>query len=91
MRWFKWQEKLTNAMGTHYADLGQLEVIKAQPNVAIAKVSMSCDMMQRGDIVRPLRNGPLDHYKDATAFDILGAGKRQAGGDGGARQRHRDR
>src|SRR5262245_58945847 len=41
VQWFKWQDKLRNAMGTYYLDLGELEVIKAQPNVAIAKVSGS--------------------------------------------------
>jgi len=69
--WFKWQEKLVSAMGTHYTDLGELEVIKAQPNVAIAKVSSSCEMMQRGDIVRPFVERPAGPYKDATALDIL--------------------
>jgi hypothetical protein len=69
--WFKWQDKLTNAMGTHYLDLGNLEVIKVQPNVAIAKISMSCDYMQRGDIVRPYVERPAGPYKDAAAFDSL--------------------
>jgi hypothetical protein len=69
--WFKWQEKLSNAMGTHYVDLGTVEVIKAQPNAAIAKVSMSCDYMRRGDIVRPYEERPAGPYKDATAFDVF--------------------
>src|SRR6516162_9901335 len=47
--WFKWQEKLTNAMGSYYLDLGQLTVIKTEPNVSIAKVSFSCSYMQRAD------------------------------------------
>jgi hypothetical protein len=68
---FKWQEKLTKAMGTYYADLGQLEVIKVQPNIAIAKVSMSCDLMQRGDIIRPFVERPSGPYKDASDFDKL--------------------
>jgi hypothetical protein len=69
--WFKWQEKLTRAMGSHYADLGQLEVIKVQPNIAIAKVSMSCNLMQRGDIVLPFSERPAGPFKDASAFDFL--------------------
>jgi hypothetical protein len=68
---FKWQDKLTNAMGTHYADLGELEVIKVQPNMALAKVTVSCDMMQRGDIVRPFAERPAGPYKEETAFDAL--------------------
>jgi hypothetical protein len=70
VQWFKWQEKLSNAMGTHYADLGELEVIKTQPNIAIAKVSASCGMMQRGDIVQPFVERPVGPYKDAAAFDF---------------------
>jgi hypothetical protein len=69
--WFKWQDKLTKAMGTHYLDLGNLEVIKVEPNIAIAKVSMSCDYMQRGDIAQPYVERPAGPYKDAAAFDTL--------------------
>jgi hypothetical protein len=68
---FKWQEKLTKAMGSFYADLGQLEVIKVQPNMAIAKVSMSCNYMQRGDIIRPFVERPTGPYKQDSAFDSL--------------------
>jgi hypothetical protein len=67
--WFKWQEKLTHAMGSHYLDLGQLEVIKVEPNIAIAKVAMSCDLMQRGDIVLPFAERPAAPYKEVSAFD----------------------
>ena len=67
--WFKWQEKLTHAMGSHYLDLGQLEVIKVEPNIAIAKVAMSCDLMQRGDIVLPFAERPAAPYKEASVFD----------------------
>jgi hypothetical protein len=67
--WFKWQDKLTRAMGSHYLDLGQVEVIKAEPNVAIAKVAMSCDLMQRGDIILPFAERPTGPYKEASAFD----------------------
>ena len=69
--WFKWQEKLTRAMGSHYLDLGQLEVIKVEPNIAIAKVAMSCDLMQRGDIVLPFAERPVGPYKDAAVLDSL--------------------
>jgi hypothetical protein len=71
VQWFKWQEKLTNAMGTYYLDLGELEVIKAQPNIAIARISGSCGLMQRGDIVRPFVERPVGPYKDAAALDTL--------------------
>jgi hypothetical protein len=71
VQWFKWQEKLTRAMGTHYLDLGELEVIKVETNIAIAKVSMSCDLMQRGDLVLPLVERPVGPYKEASVFDSL--------------------
>lgn len=66
---FKWQEKLVNAMGTRYVDLGQLEVIKVQPNIAIAKVTMSCDLMQRADIVLPFTERPSGPFKQDGEFD----------------------
>jgi hypothetical protein len=67
--WFKWQLKLMKAMGTAYADLGQVRVVKVHANVAIAQVAFSCDYMQRGDIVRPFEERPTPPYKDAGKFD----------------------
>jgi hypothetical protein len=71
VQWFKWQDKLTNAMGDYYRDLGQLVVIKAFPNTAVAKVSLSCEFMQRGDILRPYSERPSGPFKDPAAFDFL--------------------
>jgi hypothetical protein len=67
--WFKWQLKLMRAMGTAYADAGQIRVVKVHPSVAIAQVSFSCGYMQRGDIVRPFEERPAPPYKDAGKFD----------------------
>jgi len=67
--WFKWQPKLMRAMGTAYADLGQVHVVKVHANVAIAQVSFSCGYMQRGDIIRPFEERPTPPYKDAGKFD----------------------
>lgn len=52
-KWFKWQVQLSRAMGTMYADIGILRVVHVQPKTATAELKMACDMMQRGDIVRP--------------------------------------
>jgi hypothetical protein len=71
VQWFKWQDKLIKAMGDHYSDLGQLTVIKAEPNIAIAKVSLSCEFMQRGDIVLPYAERPAGPFKDPSSFDSL--------------------
>lgn len=67
--WFKWQSKLMKAMGTHYLDNGQLRVVNVQPKVSIAEVTMSCDYMQRGDIVLPFQERPEPTLKDSGTFD----------------------
>ncbi|MGH9743358.1 MAG: hypothetical protein ACRD51_13520 [Candidatus Acidiferrum sp.] len=67
--WFKWQAKLLKAMGTHYIDAGQLRVVNVQPKIAIAQVTMSCDYMQRGDIVLPFQERPEPPLKDSATFD----------------------
>jgi hypothetical protein len=69
VQWFKWQDKLTKAMGTHYLDLGQLRVVNVEPKTSIAIVSFSCDYMQRGDIVLPFQERPDPTYKEAGPFD----------------------
>jgi hypothetical protein len=71
VQWFQWQDKLSKAMGDHYSDLGQLTVIKTEPNIAIAKVSLSCEFMQRGDIVLPYSERPAGPFKDPSSFDFL--------------------
>jgi hypothetical protein len=69
VQWFKWQDKLTKAMGTHYLDAGQLRVVNVQPKTSIAIVSFSCDYMQRGDIVLPFQERPEPAFKEAGGFD----------------------
>ncbi|MGB6685733.1 MAG: hypothetical protein WBH24_18930 [Candidatus Acidiferrum sp.] len=67
--WFKWQTKLLKAMGTHYTDAGQLQVVNVEPKISIAQVTMSCDYMQRGDIVLPFQERPQPPFKDSATFD----------------------
>ncbi|HKV25109.1 MAG TPA: hypothetical protein VJN93_11010 [Candidatus Acidoferrum sp.] len=69
VNWFKWQAKLMKAMGTHYADAGQLRVVNVQPKVSIAQVTLSCDYMQRGDVVIPFQERPEPTFKDPGPFD----------------------
>ena len=71
VQWFKWQDKLISAMGSHYSDLGQVTVVKTEPNIAIAKISMSCAAMQRGDVVVPYSERPAGPFKDPASFDVL--------------------
>jgi hypothetical protein len=67
--WFKWQQKLMNAMGTMYKDLGQIQVVNVQPKVSIAQVTFSCGFMYRGDILQPYQDRPMPPLKDAAKFD----------------------
>ncbi|MBZ5660205.1 MAG: hypothetical protein LAO08_07325 [Acidobacteriia bacterium] len=61
-RWFKWQEQLSKAMGTMYEDVGILRVVHVQPKTATAELKLACDMMQRGDIVRPFVARPVPQF-----------------------------
>jgi hypothetical protein len=67
--WFKWQQKLMKAMGTVYADTGQLVVTSVQPNVSTAQIIFTCNYMQRGDILKPMQERPSPPYKPAEKFD----------------------
>jgi hypothetical protein len=69
VNWFKWQAKLMKAMGTHYLDAGQLRIVNVQTKTAVAQVSLSCDYMQRGDIVLPFQERPEPTFRDPSAFD----------------------
>jgi hypothetical protein len=69
VNWFKWQAKLMKAMGTLYVDAGQLRIVNVQAKTAVAEVSLSCNYMQRGDIVLPFQERPEPVFKDASAFD----------------------
>jgi len=78
-QWFKWQAQLDHAMGTLYADIGQLRVVRALEKTSIAELKLTCDLMQRGDIVRPLAARPAPSFHDAK-FDPFAApsGKKTA-------------
>jgi hypothetical protein len=69
VNWFKWQTKLMKAMGIHYVDAGQLRIVNVQAKTAVAEVALSCDYMQRGDIVLPFQERPEPTFKDPSAFD----------------------
>jgi hypothetical protein len=69
VQWFKWQGKLMKAMGTAYADEGQVRVVNVQPKVSIAEVTFSCGYMQRGDILQPYQDRPAPPFKDPAAFN----------------------
>ena len=62
--WFKYQAMLTRAMGTTYADVGRLRVLHVDPKTSTAEMDIACDMMQRGDIVRPFQARPAPQFHD---------------------------
>jgi hypothetical protein len=68
VRWFKWQKQLSQAMGTMYADIGILRVVSVQGKTSTTEFRLACDMLQRGDIVRPFAPRPVPAYH-AVKFD----------------------
>ena len=69
-KWFSWQPQLLRAMGTMYADIGRVRVVSVQAKTSVAEVELSCDMMQRGDLVRPFAARPVPAFHDVK-FDPL--------------------
>jgi hypothetical protein len=78
-KWFKWQLQLDKAMGTKYADIGILRVVHVQPKTSTSQIALSCDMMQRGDIILPLKERVAPEFHDVK-FDIFAppSGKKTA-------------
>jgi hypothetical protein len=68
-KWFKWQPQLTKAMGTMYYDIGQVRVVRVQAKTSIAELKLTCDLMQRGDILRPFAARPAPAYHEDSKFD----------------------
>jgi hypothetical protein len=77
--WFKYQNMLIKAMGTTYADIGRLRVLHVDAKTSTAKMDLSCDLMQRGDLVRPFAARPVPQLHDAK-LDLFAApsGKKTA-------------
>jgi hypothetical protein len=70
IKWFKYQAQLSRAMGTTYADIGRLRVVNVQQKTSTAEVRIFCDLMQRGDIVRPFQPRPSPALHDVK-FDLF--------------------
>jgi hypothetical protein len=62
--WFKYQSMLSHAMGTTYADIGRLRVVHVDAKTSTAELALACDLMQRGDIVRPFAARPAPQFHD---------------------------
>jgi len=78
-KWFKWQMQLNKAMGTMYADIGVLRVVNVQAKTSTVEIKLACDMVQRGDIVRPFVARAVPEFHDAK-FDAFAppSGKKTA-------------
>ena len=70
---------LNRAMGTRYADIGRLRVIHVDAKTSTAEMDLGCEMMQRGDIVRPFAARPAPQFH-AVKLDPFAApsGKKTA-------------
>jgi len=77
--WFKYQAMLNKAMGTKYSDIGRLRVLHVDAKTSTAEMDMGCEMMQRGDIVRPFVARPAPQFH-AVKLDPFAApsGKKTA-------------
>ena len=77
--WFKYQSMLSRAMGTRYADIGRLRIVHVDGKTSTAEVGVSCDLMQRGDLVRRFAARPAPQFHDVK-FDLFAApsGKKTA-------------
>jgi hypothetical protein len=77
--WFKYQTMLSRAMGTRYVDIGRLRVIHVDAKTSTAEMNVTCDLMQRGDLVRPFAARPAPQFHDVK-FDRFAApsGKKTA-------------
>jgi hypothetical protein len=62
--WFKYQTMLSHAMGTRYADIGRLRVVHVDEKTSTAQLDVSCDLVQRGDIVRLFEARPAPQFHD---------------------------
>jgi hypothetical protein len=78
-KWFEWQDTLSKAMGTTYADIGRLRVVHVDSKTSTTEADVLCDAMQRGDIVRPFAARPAPAFHDVK-FDRYAApsGKKTA-------------
>lgn len=77
--WFKYQTMLNRAMGTTYADIGRLRVVHVDAKTSTAEMDLGCEMIQRGDIVRPFVARPAPQFH-AVKLDPFAApsGKKTA-------------
>jgi hypothetical protein len=62
--WFRYQNMLTKAMGTRYADIGRLRVVHVDAKTSTVEVVLGCDLVQRGDTILPFVARPAPQFHD---------------------------
>lgn len=70
-KWFVWQKSLMRAMGQTWADIGRIRVVHVDADTSTAEITLFCDRVQRGDIVRPFVARQVPSYKPAAKLDIF--------------------
>jgi hypothetical protein len=70
--WFKYQNMLTRAMGTRYADIGRLRVVHADAKTSTVELALGCDLVQRGDTIQPFVARPAPQFHDVK-LDLYSA------------------
>ena len=79
IKWFEAQPQLIRAMGTMYNDIGRLKVESVQSKTSTATVTMFCDIVLRGDIVRPFAARPAPQFHSSKLDpDVPPTGKTMA-------------
>ena len=76
--WFRGQGTLKRAMGHLWQDVGRVKVSEVRSSVSIAEVTFTCDMLQRGDTIRPFAamsspafpEGPIDAFGQPTGKSV---------------------
>jgi hypothetical protein len=66
--WFKYQAALSHAMGTRYADIGRLRVVRVDPKTSTTEVALGCNLIQRGDLLQPFVVRPAPQFR-AVSLD----------------------
>lgn len=65
----RWTKK--GSLGFYVQEVGAVEVIRVQSNVAVAEVTVACDNLLMGDLVQPMPNRPSVNTAASPDFDIF--------------------
>jgi len=73
IQWDKWQYSILHKMGTMWQDEGRVKVAVVERNTSIARISNSCNYIQRGDIILPFAERTPPPLKSEANFDQFAA------------------